>query len=176
MPRKMSPEEDLFEEVKKEAPKKKLTLQKIKGANDVKLESAKAQGRINTPDSIRQRGEDESWDDDPDMSGSEDYKWAMEENPSDTAKALEAFMGKGDLRKESELSHQQIVACSLLLEMSGRYKLPRIKNAVHHFLACRVSLDRGSRKEAVTAFTGLVEKGKIAAVEGIANNLRRDGM
>jgi hypothetical protein len=106
--------------------------------------------------------------------GSSDYQWAMEDSTTDTAKALEAFMGKGDLRKESELDENHIRASSLLLEMAGRYKLPRIRNAVHHFLACRVSKDRGSRGEAVAAFTGLVENRRVSSQENIANSLRRE--
>jgi hypothetical protein len=98
----------------------------------------------------------------------------MEDSTTDTAKALEAFMGKGDLRKESELNEDHIRASSLLLEMAGRYKLPRIRNAVHHFLACRVSKDRGSRGEAVAAFTGLVENRRMNQTDALANSLRRE--
>jgi len=106
--------------------------------------------------------------------GQSDYMWAMEDSTTDTAKALEAFMGKGDLRKESELNEDQIRAASLLLEMAGRYKLPRIRNATHHFLACRVSKDRGSRSEAVAAFTGLVENRRLNQTDMIGNALRRE--
>jgi hypothetical protein len=118
--------------------------------------------------------EHENYDSGGDAGGSSDYMWAMEDSTTDTAKALEAFMGKGDLRKESELNEAQIRGASLLLEMAGRYKLPRIRNAVHHFLACRVSKDRGSRNEAVSAFTELVENRRMNQTDALANSLRRE--
>lgn len=118
--------------------------------------------------------EHEKYENDPSDVGSDDYAWSLEDSSSDTAKALEAFMGKGDLRKQSELTERQIVACALLLETAGKYKLPRIRSAVHHFLALRVSKDRGSRQEAVTAFTGLVENRKMNQSAEFANSLRRD--
>lgn len=171
-----TPEDDLFEEVLAER-KAKASGKLVKKApvqKERKSEATKPQKLVQTPSSIRGRGEDESFEDDGDMSGSDDYRWSMEETTSDTAKALETFMGKDDLRKQSELSEQQIRACALLLEMAGRYKLPRIKNAVHHFLACRVSLNRGSRGEAVSAFTGLVENRRVNAQTAIADQLRRE--
>ena len=118
--------------------------------------------------------EREKYENDPSDVGTDDYNWSLEDSSSDTAKALEAFMGKGDLRKQSELTEQQIVACALLLETAGKYKLVRIRSAVHHFLALRVSKDRGSRQEAVTAFTGLVENRKMNQQSEFANSLRRD--
>jgi len=118
--------------------------------------------------------EREKYENDPSDAGSDDYAWSLEDSSSDTAKALEAFMGKGDLRKQSELTERQIVACALLLETAGKYKLVRIRSAVHHFLALRVSKDRGSRQEAVTAFTGLVENRKMNQTAEFANSLRRD--
>jgi len=174
--RKSSPEDDLFEEVAAECKAKasgKL-VKKPPVQKERKSEATKERKQPQTPASIRRRGEEESFEDDASMEGSDDYRWSMEETTSDTAKALETFMGKDDLRKQSELSEAQIRACALLLETAGRYKLPRIKNAVHHFLACRVSLNRGSRGEAVSAFTGLVENRRVNAQTAIADQLRRE--
>jgi|WetSurMetagenome_2_1015567.scaffolds.fasta_scaffold03817_7 hypothetical protein len=171
-----TPEDDLFEDVVAERKAKaggKL-VRKAPVQKEAKSKAIKEQKQPHTPASIRGRGEDESFENDADMGGSDDYKWSMEETTSDTAKALETFMGKDDLRKQSELSERQIRACALLLEAAGRYKLPRIKNAVHHFLACRVSLNRGSRGEAVSAFTGLVENRRVNAQTAIADQLRRE--
>jgi hypothetical protein len=112
--------------------------------------------------------------DDGGLGSDEDYKWSLEDSGSDTSKALEAFLGKGDVRKESELTETQIVSAALLLEMSSRWRHKRIRAIVHHFMSCRVSLNRGSRGEAVAAFTGLVENRRANATENIANSLRRD--
>jgi len=150
------------------SPKKKVVKNKPKQSPLTSQEPAPKRRQNNTPRAH------ENFDNDPESNGSGDYMWAMEDSTTDTAKALEAFMGKGDLRKESELNEDQIRAASLLLEMAGRYKLPRIRNATHHFLACRVSKDRGSRGEAVAAFTGLVESRRVTGQEQIANSLRRE--
>jgi hypothetical protein len=112
--------------------------------------------------------------DDDSLGSDEDYKWSLEDGGSDTSKALEAFLGNGDVRKESELTEKHIVSAALLLEMASRWKHKRIRAIVHHFLSCRVSLNRGSRGEAVQAFTGLVENRRANATENIANSLRRD--
>jgi hypothetical protein len=169
-----SPEDDLFEDVVREQTAKRAGIKGKLVKSAPKQSPAKPQKQPQTPASIRGRGEEEEFEDDTGGDGSEDYKWSMEETTSDTAKALETFMGKDDLRKQSELTEHQIRACALLLEMAGRYKLPRIKNAVHHFLACRVSLNRGSRGEAVSAFTGLVENRRVNAQTAIADQLRRE--
>ena len=144
------------------------------GEKVVKSKPLKGQQPKAVTPSKKPSREREKYENDPSDVGTDDYNWSLEDSSSDTAKALEAFMGKGDLRKQSELTERQIVACALLLETAGKYKLPRIRSAVHHFLALRVSKDRGSRQEAVNAFTGLVENRKLNQSAEFANSLRRD--
>jgi hypothetical protein len=163
-------------------PKKKLSLDDLLEDDEpvvvvekeAKQKPAKAPQPKPAPKPVKPPREREKYENDPSDAGTDDYNWSLEDSSSDTAKALEAFMGKGDLRKQSELTEKQIVACALLLETAGKYKLPRIRSAVHHFLALRVSKDRGSRQEAVNAFTGLVENRKMNQQSEFANSLRRD--
>jgi hypothetical protein len=105
--------------------------------------------------------------------GDSDYQWSMQGESSDTAKALEAFLGSKDPRTSSELDENQIRSAALLLELSGRYRLPRLRNAVNHFLHLRVSKGRASRNEAVSAFTGLVANRQMNQ-QNIADSLRRE--
>jgi len=92
-----------------------------------------------------------------DNGGEEDDITMMgeENNDSDIAKAIFALLGDKDFRTKSELSDQDIKDLTMLTHISRSYNCKSLLQLVSDFCHFRVSLERGSRKEVVDAFSGM---------------------
>ncbi len=73
---------------------------------------------------------------------------------SDVSKAIKTLIGS-DLRTSTELSIEEIQDLTVLLEIAEKYKCKRIDMFCKNYMALKVSLNRGSRKEVVAAFSGM---------------------
>ena len=83
-----------------------------------------------------------------------------DQQESDTAKAICALLGKGDLRTQTELDKEEVRALSVLLEVSQKFGAVRLEDFAKNFMALMVSHDRGSRREVVQSFAGLDQFGR----------------
>ena len=77
-----------------------------------------------------------------------------EGNQSDVSNAIKTLMGS-DIRQKTELSREEVKHLTILLELAEKYQSRRILTFCQHYMTLMVSLNRGSRREVVQAFSGL---------------------
>lgn len=90
---------------------------------------------------------------------------------SDVSQAIKDLLGS-DLRTSTELTAGEVQHLTVLLELAGQYNLERIVKFCENYMALKVSLNRGSRREVVQAFSGLESMSSRGQQQDIFARLR----
>jgi len=97
-----------------------------------------------------------------------------DDSQSDVSKAIKTLIGS-DLRTSTELTLDEVQDLTVLLEIAEKYRCSRIDTFCKHYMALKVSLNRGSRREVVQAFSGLEGMSHRTASQDIMSRLRGGG-
>lgn len=97
-----------------------------------------------------------------------------DDNQSDVSKAIKTLIGS-DLRTSTELTDDEVQDLAILLEIAEKYRCGRIDTFCKHYMALKVSLNRGSRREVVQAFSGMEGMSHRSAQQDIMGRLRGGG-
>ena len=97
-----------------------------------------------------------------------------DDSQSDVSKAIKTLIGT-DLRTSTEVTLDEVQDLTVLLEIAEKYHCSRIDSFCKHYMALKVSLNRGSRREVVQAFSGLEGMSHRSASQDIMSRLRGGG-
>lgn len=97
-----------------------------------------------------------------------------DDSQSDVSKAIKTLIGN-DIRTSTELTQDEVQDLTILLEIAGKYKCGRIDAFCKNYMSLKVSLNRGSRREVVQAFSGMESMSNRGMGQDIMSRLRGGG-